>query len=227
MRTSTFQKKVKDFFSERKFNAEGCPDVNIFRYLGNFGFNYKDSNVLDIGFGNFENLNFLKKKKCKIYGVEINKALVEKYKKKYNINSKNLKRIDLNEKFPNFGNVKFDLIISIDVIYYLANNRIIELLKFINTILNTNGIFIFQFVQANFNYNYKGYFNFNLDKNYKKTNFLDKDNPIRYLQEQFLLKTINLSGLKLENSFFSTSNHFLKKKKRVLRINRYLILKKK
>lgn len=224
-----FEDKVRSFFLNNNDIFRGCPDINLFRYLGNENFKYKNSNVLDIGFGDFENLELFLKKKSKISGIDINNHKLKYFNKLYNLKKNQLQCIDLNFSFPSFGVKKFDLIYSIDTVYYLSDERINDLIYFVEKTLKKNGIFVFQFVQKNIEYKPgKNYLSYNISSSYKNAGFINNKNPIRLLKENKIKDLIFKSNLHLYDSFFAVSNYLIKnKKKRILRINRYIVLKKK
>ena len=70
--------KIKLFFKKTKFSLR-CPDYNIFRLLKLNSF--KNKKVLDIGYGNGENLIEFDRRGATTYGISlVNNA---KYIKKY------------------------------------------------------------------------------------------------------------------------------------------------
>ena len=99
--------------------------------------------ALDYGCGEGSNINYLiKKYKFNGYGVDISEPSIKVCKKK--IKKKNFKVIksEVNEN-DNFFNIKFDLIISVQVLYYLNNNDLKKRLISLNKMLKPNGYVFF------------------------------------------------------------------------------------
>lgn len=102
----------------------------------------KDLNILDIGIGTGQTVDFLKDKECKLYGIDISSEMVNLAKKKY------LKvkffEYDINEGIIKlFKKNKFDLIISGGVFEFIKNIEIV----FNDTyqLLKKDGHFVFTY----------------------------------------------------------------------------------
>ena len=98
----------------------------------------KKLTVLDYGCGEGSNINyFIKNYKYDGYGVDISEPSIKICKK---INKERFKIIDskVNEN-DNFFNTKFDLIISIQVLYYLNKKDLEIRLLSLNNMLKPNG----------------------------------------------------------------------------------------
>lgn len=138
-------KKINEKFWDRVYYA---PNVEgfIFRLkpqlLDLFIGSKKKLKVLDYGCGEGANVNYLiKKYGYDGYGVDISKPSIKNCQK---INKKKFKLIDFDvDQNDDFFNEKFDLIISIQVLYYLNDidleNRLISL----NKILKPGGYVFF------------------------------------------------------------------------------------
>ena len=175
-------KKINKKFWNRVYYA---PNVEgyIFRLkpklLDLFINSKKKLRVLDYGCGEGSNINYLiKKYGYDGYGVDISEPSIKNCQKK--INKKKFKLIDFDvNQNDNFFNKKFDLIISIQVLYYLNDidlkNRLISL----NKMLKPGGYVFFTMMSTKNEY-YKyfcdkrksndGLYKVDLssDKNYKK-----------------------------------------------------------
>ena len=133
-------------------NVESC----IFRLkpkLLDFYINPKKKlTVLDYGCGEGSNINFLTKKYgYNGYGVDISKPSIEKCKKKLiKINKNKFKVIPfkVNEN-DIFFNKKFDLIISVQTLYYLSDIDLKNRLKSFNKMLKKNGYVFFTMMSKN------------------------------------------------------------------------------
>jgi 2-polyprenyl-3-methyl-5-hydroxy-6-metoxy-1,4-benzoquinol methylase len=129
-------KKINEKFWNRVYDA---PNVESFifrlkpKLLDLFINPKKKLKVLDYGCGEGSNIHYLiKKYRYDGYGVDISEPSIKNCQKK--INKKKFKLIDFDvHQNDNFFNKKFDLIISIQVLYYLNDldlkNRLISLNK--------------------------------------------------------------------------------------------------
>ena len=175
-------KKINEKFWNRVYYA---PNVESFIFrlkpelLDLFINSKKKLKVLDYGCGEGSNIHYLiKKHGYDGYGVDISESSIKNCQKK--INKKKFKFIDFDvNQNDNFFNKKFDLIISIQVLYYLNDidlkNRLISL----NEMLKPGGYVFFTMMGTKNEY-YKyfcdkrksndGLYKVDLssDKNYKK-----------------------------------------------------------
>ena len=175
-------KKINEKFWNRVYYA---PNVESFIFrlkpelLDLFINSKKKLKVLDYGCGEGSNIHYLiKKHGYDGYGVDISESSIKNCQKK--INKKKFKFIDFDvNQNDNFFNKKFDLIISIQVLYYLNDidlkNRLISL----NKMLKPGGYVFFTMMGTKCEY-YKyfcdkrksndGLYKVDLssDKNYKK-----------------------------------------------------------
>jgi len=218
------KKKVKKFHN--KWNSKKIdyvPNETLFRLLSNYKFNFKGKNCLDIGIGNGDNLFECKKRGANIFGIDIKKSLINQIKKKNKKN--NFFTCDLNYNFPNIKD-SIDLCYTKDTIYYLTDERQLKLFKEIYNILKKNGYFLFQYIQTQLKVKYQNKFSYNLNnkfiENYK---FQDKKNPVRYLKDKKIKRLITSQKFQFVDSVFDISTH-LHKKNKIIRINRYFLLKK-
>ena len=109
----------------------------------------KKLRVLDYGCGEGSNINFLiNKHGYSGYGVDISAPSIEKCKKKMNKNKFKLIDFKVNEN-DNFFNKKFDLIISVQTLYYLNDIDLQNRLKSFNKMLKKNGYVFFTMMSKN------------------------------------------------------------------------------
>ena len=111
----------------------------------------KKLTVLDYGCGEGSNINYLTKNyKYDGYGVDISEPSIAICKK---INKEKFKIIDskVNEN-DNFFNIKFDLIISIQVLYYLNNKDLEKRLLSLNNMLKPGGYVFFTMMSTKSEY---------------------------------------------------------------------------
>jgi cyclopropane fatty-acyl-phospholipid synthase-like methyltransferase len=99
--------------------------------------------VLDYGCGEGSNINYLiKNYKYDCYGVDISAPSIKICHKKYNKKKFKLISSEIN-KNDKFFNVKFDLIISIQTLYYLNKPDLKLRLANLNSMLKPGGYVFF------------------------------------------------------------------------------------
>jgi SAM-dependent methyltransferase len=139
-------KKINKKFWNREYHAPNVESF-IFRLKPNLLDLYinpkKKLKVLDYGCGEGSNINhFIKTYKYDGYGVDVSEPSI-KYCKK-NINSKKFKLIDFDvKKDDNFFDQKFDLILSIQVLYFLSDEDLKNRLISLNKMLKPGGYVFF------------------------------------------------------------------------------------
>ena len=141
----------------------------------------KKLTVLDYGCGEGSNINYLiKKYKYDGYGVDISNHAIKICKKK--INKKKFKLIDSYvDKNDNFFNIKFDLIISIQTLYYLNNKDLKKRLLSLNNMLKPGGYVFFTMMSIK-----SGYFRYFSNKkvNPDGMNLINLSKDTRYKKRQ-------------------------------------------
>ena len=122
-------------------------------------FKYKKKyEVLDFGCGEGANVNYLYERYGFIpHGVDIAELDIKNCKKKYNKFKDNYKVISAKpQENDNFFNKKFDLIISIQTLYYLDNKDLKIRLESLKKMLKPNGVVFFSMMGVK-HYYYKYY----------------------------------------------------------------------
>ena len=196
----------------------------IFRLLGQNKFYFKNKDVLDLGMGTGSNLLEFKKRGSNIYGVDIRKKIVDEFAKKHNL-KKNFFSCDLNTNFPKFS-IKFDLVFSKDTFFYINKKNHLNLLNEIYNSLNINGLFIFQYPQAELKKMNNDIFTYNLSKEFKKLKkYHDKKNPVIFFSNRYVLSLLNKTKFNLITSIFDV-NTYSHTDPHKISINRYLLLEK-
>lgn len=209
---------------EIKKVQQHCPNVSLHRFLGESNFKYKGKDILEIGFGHGADLLESKKRGSNVYGLDININSVKIVKKKIT----NVKKIDCSkEKIP--FKKKFDLIYHRDLIYYLSNKEIIFMQKNIFKKLKENGIYVFQYIEGDYQsfkktLKEKNNFNLNISKNFKRKKFSEKENPVRFLKLKNLLDLNKKIGFDCIGKKVLIESYGQSENK--LRVNRYLMFKK-
>ena len=223
------EKKVRLWWIKKNIPTKPlCPNLNIFRLLKLNKFVFKkNKNVLDIGFGNGENLLEFKKRGLSIFGLDIRHKLVNFFVKKYKLKKNNFLSIDLNKSLPSLKK-KFHLIIMIDVLCYIDKKMQKNLFKWIEEHLSNNGFFLLSFIQNDLILKKnKNIDNWEISKKYykiKKINF-DKMNPIKFLNFREIIDLFNKKKLKLVSSHFDIST-YSKLDSSKIRIGRFVLMKK-
>jgi hypothetical protein len=212
---------------EKKINFKinyASSDSCLFRFLGNYGFNFKKK-ILEIGFFHGADLLEFKKRGSSIYGLEINKFCVNKFKKK--IGKYKIKHFDAKINRIPFK-IKFDLIFSRDFINYLNLKEIENHIDDIYRKLNVNGLTLVVFLEQDLKKNKKndktGITINNEKLYYKESKFTPKKNPVLFYNSKEISLIYKKHGFKqvgkkFTYETFDTSERLMKK-------TRYLLFKK-
>ncbi len=84
----------KSYWVEKKLKKlHAAPNVSLFRFLGEYGFKFKNKKILELGFFHGADLLEFKKRESKIFGIDINSSAVKKLQQI--ITKKQVKQIDL------------------------------------------------------------------------------------------------------------------------------------
>ena len=222
-------KKVSQYWKKlENENLDMCASFTLFRLLKINGAKFKNKTVLDVGFGEGQNLIECKKRGSIIHGIELRKEKIKKIIKLTKVNKNNFFQCDLNTSFPKNLN-KFDLIYSMDTFNYLTeinqNNYFDNCAK----ILKKNAFFLIHYPQMQLlKKNNKDILDYTIkNKIYKKNYFFGKKNPIIFLKDSQIFRLIkkNKRKFKLVSSIFDT-NTVSKNNSSKLTINRFLLFKK-
>lgn len=223
-------KKIKSYWRKlEKENLFMCPNITMFRLLAQNKLNFKGKNVLDIGFGEGQNISEFRRRGANIYGIELRKEKVKKVIKELKIESKNFYECDLNEDYPKLK-VKFNFVYTLDTLNYIKKDRHSFLINKILENLKIGGFFLLHYPQVQLvKKNKIDLFSYYLDSNnYKKRKiFVPRSNPVLFLSNSHIKHIIKKFSkkLKLVSSIFDTGT-FSKKDSSNLTINRFLLFKK-
>jgi len=148
-------KKVKMDQASKYWNTIGrghmmCPDPYLYKLAGSLGIALKDKNVLELGFGEGQDLFEMQRRGANPYGMDVDQRIVDKINK-----SKGT------DQFPVVlhGNVstdigqfqeKFDLIYSLEVLFYLDNDHFRSCLINVKEKLQSGGTFIFHVLTGDY-----------------------------------------------------------------------------
>jgi SAM-dependent methyltransferase len=206
-----------------------CPSITFFRIVSQNKIKIFNKKVLDIGFGEGQNLIECKKRGADVFGIELRKKKIEDIATNYRISKKKLFQCDLNKNFP-LINHKFKLIFSLDTINYITFENQLKLFDNIYELLSNDGYFLFQYPQTQLKLKKKKKF---LDYWIDKKIYLVQDkfypyaNPVMFLPNKQIndLIKLNKKKFKLLSSIFDIGT-FSKSDSSSLTINRFLLLKK-
>lgn len=224
------EKKVRLWWIKRNIPTKPlCPNLNIFRLLKLNKFEFKkNKNVLDIGFGNGENLLEFKKRGLSIFGLDIRDKLINYFVKKNNLKKNNFFLVDLNKSLPLIKK-KFNLILMIDVLSYINHRKQKKIFNWINDHLINNGFFLFSYTQNDLILKKnKGIDDWEISKKFyklKKINFFNK-NPMQFIKFDQIIDLFKNTNLKFLSSHFDIST-YSKKDSSKIRIGRFILMKKK
>lgn len=206
-----------------------CPNISLFRIFSQHNIKLSRQNVLDIGFGEGQNLLECRNRGAKVFGIELRKKKIDDLHKKHKISKKNLFKCDLNENFPHI-NKKFKVIFSLDTINYITFENQIKLFDNVYNHLSNEGFFLFQYPQVQLKQiKKKNFLDFWIDKNkYQvRKKFYPTVNPVVFLPNKQIdnLIKFNKKKFKLLSSTFDIGT-FSKTDSSSITINRFLLLKK-
>ncbi len=215
----SISKKYWQNKSAKSLNA--APNVSLFRLLGEYGFNFKNKKVLEVGFFHGADLMEFNKRKSLVYGLDINKNAVDNIKKKLPLSQ--IKKSDCGkEKIPFL--TKFDLIYSRDFVYYLDKPEMVFHFNDVYKSLKKKGLFLFQFLEKDLLIKKNCPTKYNFEKNYILKKFSEKKNPVKFYDTNFFEKIINDFRFKIVAKKFLIESYGTEEKK--VRINKYLLCTK-
>ena len=199
----------------------GCHNIPLFRFIGQYGFNFKKKNILDVGCGGGADLIEFKRRGANAYGLDISIPVTNKLKKI--LGRSKIKQHEIKNKTIPFS-VKFDLIYSIDFIYYLTKQEVDSHMRNAHKSLKKNGIFLFGLIEKDLLINKKLKKKYNFEKNYIKKTFKEKNNPINFYDTSFYKKNLKNNGFKIKGTKFFIESYGINEK--AVRINKYILCTK-
>jgi SAM-dependent methyltransferase len=139
----------RDYYLQKQEALRSWPDETLIRifkgpYLSNYNLEFKDKNILDIGFGNGESFIFLKSMGLNIFGTEVDQNVCDKVSNWAISNNIDVDlRVGVNTKIP-YPDNHFDYLVSWNVLHYEDNEEdILKGLSEYNRVLKPGGrIFI-------------------------------------------------------------------------------------
>lgn len=207
-----------------------CPNVSLFRFLGQARFDYAGKNVLEIGFGanRGEDLLECRKRGAKVFGVDISRSYVEEFRDRYP---------DIPSQVMNAGRealpfeTNYDLVFHRDVIYYLSDDEIRFHFHGVFERLNPEGYFAFQFIEKDLflaagkkeGGSYRLDFNDLLAADDSRL-FAGEGNPIRTLDIDWLIAEGEAAGFKLRSTKSKIESYT--PDETVYRVDRYILFQK-
>ena len=204
------------------FTSSNTP---LFRFLGNYGFNFRKKKILEIGFYFGSDLIEFRKRGSNVHGLEINKFFVKKFKKI--IGKNKIKYFDGSKhKIP--FKIKFDFIFSHDFINYLNYEQIESHVKNLYEKLKPTGLTLVAFLEEDLikakKSNNSGITINNEKIYYNVSKFTPKENPVIFhrstnIKNIYKKNRFKLVGKKFVYETFDTNEKFMKK-------TSYLLFKK-
>ncbi|MHC4309036.1 MAG: class I SAM-dependent methyltransferase [Planctomycetota bacterium] len=184
-----------------------CPNSCLYRFISHIGIDIENKNVLDLGFGEGQELFEMKRRGARIYGIDINKR---KFDEVNNLKGDNEFPVVLHGDISTDVNrfqVYFDLIFSQDVLYYLEEENLRLCLKNVKERLRPDGNFIFQVITGDYSIiDNKTIIDNKIEGGNSKT---VSKNPIIFRNKEFYISLLKNTGFyivgeKIVNeSFFS------------------------
>lgn len=202
-----------------------CPNVSLFRLVGNFFGSMENISVLEIGCGHGADLMECQRRKANVYGLDLNPNFVKNLQHKVNADIRIFKAGADSIPFP----VQFDLIYSRDTINYLENSELEQLFSECFRCISDEGVLIFQFIEADmisYDQRQKNLLNFNpsfLDHHVIEP-FHEPDNPIRLIHTEEVVELARLAGFEIVGTKTMTQSYDLLEQK--VRIDKYMVFRK-
>ena len=207
------------YWKHKRSRGRGsCSNVSLFRFIGQYGFKFKNKKVLEIGFGDGADLIEFKRRNSKVYGLDINLEFAGTLKKI--IGKSNIKENDSGKETIPFQ-IKFDLIYSRDFIYYLSKKEMIFHINNVHKSLKKNGLFVFHFIEKDLVIKKKLKKQYNFEKNYVLKKFSEPNNPIKFYDKAFFKEILDDVDFKILGTKFVIESFGIKEKK--VRINKYIL----
>ena len=199
-----------------------CPNIAFFRLLGEYFDDLNNIKALEIGFGNGADFKELSRRGANIYGLDMSNTYVNQKKNEFGDNVS----IFYAGKDSIPFKTKFDLIYSLDMVYYLTNSQLLHFFKDCQKNLNREGVLIVQIIENDLQkskFSLRKNIELDMSKLYVKKSFYESDNPIRNLNTKDVIHLANESCLKLNGGKFTIESY--DKNENLIRINRYLVFK--
>ena len=217
-----FSEKVDAFWINKPVDShQVCPNVSLFRLIGSVLGNVKHKRILELGFAHGSDLLECERRGAKVFGLDLNQNYISSVKQ---FTEASLQRFRAGTDTIPFG-VQFDLIYSIDTIYYLTDAELEQLFRQFCSNLLPQGKLIVQFIEADLKCEQnKISENFDVDflSNYKLHRIhAKKDSPIRHLKTNEVINIATRCGLQLIGSKRQLSSYDLNETE--IRVEKFLV----
>jgi cyclopropane fatty-acyl-phospholipid synthase-like methyltransferase len=127
-----------------------CPNLCLFRFMGDVGINIKGKNVLELGFGMGSDLIEMQKRGANAYGIDIDKRKVGDVNKLKGDNEFPIVFCgDIVSDIKEF-NISFDFVSSQDTLYYLEEEELLQCLNNVKESLAEGGKLLFQIITGDY-----------------------------------------------------------------------------
>jgi predicted TPR repeat methyltransferase len=127
-----------------------CPDPYLYKLTGSLGIDLRGKNVLDLGFGEGQDLFEMQRRGANPYGMDVDQRIVDKINK-----SKGFDQFpvvlhgDISTDIGQFQET-FDLIYSLEVLFYLDDDYFKLCLINVKKKLSSDGTFIFHVLTGDY-----------------------------------------------------------------------------
>lgn len=194
--------RAADYWVGKKLEAvSSCPNVSLFRFIGELGLQIQSQRVLEIGFGGNHGADLLEAKKrgADVYGTDINSEFLK------NVNSIDPRNLSVSragvDALP--FEVDFKLIYSRDVIYYLSDNELEFFFNDCYQALQPNGALIVQFIECDIEIetpDKEQRFDEGFFSSFKRIKIFSEDNPIHFLSSEKVIRDGEKAGFSFAGS---------------------------
>lgn len=224
--TGSFQSEVDSYWIGRENEALfACPNVSLFRLIGNFIGSLERKQVLEIGFAHGEDLMECKRRGADVVGLDLNPTYVETVKKRYKCDVRQFRAGT--DAIP--FNKEFDLIYSRDTICYLTDQELFHFFLDCFKNISSHGNLIIQFIETDLflkSAATKDTQNFDIDflHEYEAHRIHSEINPIRFLYPDNVISIAEANGFVLVGTKTMLQSYDLHEAE--IRVDKYLLFNK-
>ena len=217
-----FSDKVDNFWINKPVSTHHvCPNVSLFRLIGSVIGNVEQKKILELGFAHGSDLLECERRGAQVFGLDLNKNYISSVSQ---FTEAKLQLFRAGTDTIPFG-VHFDLIYSIDTIYYLTDSELEQLFRQFCLNLMPQGHIIVQFIETDLKCEEsKISENSDLDflDNYKPHRIhAEKNSPIRHLKSNEVAAIAMRCGLQLTGSKRQLSSYNLNESE--IRVEKFLV----
>ncbi|MEF2230674.1 MAG: class I SAM-dependent methyltransferase [Pseudodesulfovibrio sp.] len=184
----------EQFWKVTNEGHKNCPNMHFFRLLKEVDFKIASKRVLDIGFGHGEDMLEMQRRGCsELYGIDINADRIPFMATRLNLHLDHFHCLSVGREPFSFVSGQFDLIYSLNMIYYLTDDQLFFFFKQCACNLSCNGLFVVSIIL-------RDYETVNGEMKPMETHFSNPNNPIKFLSKEGVTNMAERAGFVVEGS---------------------------